>query len=80
MAGVNTGLCSHRRLNQERQGVSPAGPPPTALKVFEERVLGGEGVGEWPLEGQVWLLRGGIIPSVQEDPHDVMTLAGVAVE
>lgn len=27
MAGVNTELCSNRRLNQERQGVFPAGPP-----------------------------------------------------
>lgn len=27
MAGVNTELCSNRRLNQERQGVVPAGPP-----------------------------------------------------
>lgn len=42
MAGVNTGLCSNRRLNQERQGVSPAGPPLPTKEMFEEKVLGGK--------------------------------------
>lgn len=39
MAEVNTGLCSNRWLNQERRGVSPAGPPLPAEEMFKERVL-----------------------------------------
>lgn len=41
MEGVNTGLCSNRWLNQEGQGVFPAGPPLTIHRLFEERALKG---------------------------------------
>lgn len=70
MAGVNTGLCSNRRLNQERQGVSPAGPPLPSEKMFEERVLGGK-------VGECWRAKYGCFDGVssfqlQENPHDVI--------